>query len=436
MSKTEESSDQLIKLDEVDEARVGWVELFYDLVVVAWLAHTNVLALKSHEGSLIFLIVGAGFFLYMVWMTMATINSKFPSSAASRRLIMFAQMFLMLIAMLSFDPEGLSTTHGVIAISLIFLLCAIAYLDVGIRIPEVRKSTFWSAGAAVLGGLICLTAIFFVPDEVRSASKAVPFTVAGAIVLGIPLLWFYSHKAQGKYRIQLHHLDERWGQLTLITLGESFLLFSEELSGLPTIPNVWMFFLSFVTIVAIWRLYFDSAMRRPYDTPPTSRHYYALIFAQFFIILGIISIIDALVESVSDLEENVVQITGLLIVGSLVLFLALAWQTWGRRGRVEGVVAIHLVVALIIGHWIQFFFFWDENLTDEVFVAGICLIIICYAMSIKLIDKHATRIFQSKLPIDSWINRSIQKSSAGAEAGAGTSTTAGGAQESKPTTDA
>ena len=108
--------------------------------------------------------------------------------------------------------------------------------------------------------LICLGGA--IVSSLEHPLPALPFAVAGAVILMIPLAAFYRPKAQTAFRIDMHHLDERWGQLTLITLGESFLLFAEELTGVHEIPNLWLFFIVFVTIVAIWRLYFDSAMRR------------------------------------------------------------------------------------------------------------------------------------------------------------------------------
>lgn len=388
-------------LNESEVARVGWLELFYDLVVVAWLAHTNMLILDTEKNlgaNLVPLVIGAGFVLYVVWMTMTTINNKFPASGLIRRTTMFSQMFLMIVAMLSFDPGGLPTPYGLIAIGLIFLTCGVAYLDVGIRIPEVRRSMFASAGAAVVAFGICLVGTQVVGNAFMSASGAIPFAAVGAVVLLIPIAWFYSHRAQGKYRIQLHHLDERWGQLTLITLGESFLLFAEELSYFPDLPNIWLFLLVFVTIVAIWRLYFDSAMRRPYETKPVSRHYYALIIAQFLLIIAIISTIDALVDTVAGISEDPRQIFGMLTIGSLLFLLAIALLTWGRRGRIEGVVITHLLMALVIGRWVQIYFFSNDDLPEATFVVGICVILVSYAWVINLIDKHANRLVQEKLP--------------------------------------
>lgn len=419
MSNSNADMEASTQLSEVEVARVGWLELFYDLVVVAWLAHTNMLIMdnefENHHidieaANLVPLVLGAGFVLYVVWLTMTTINNKFPASGLVRRTTMFAQMFLMIVAMLSFDPGGLSTSYGMGAIGLIFLICGVAYADVGIRIPAVRRAMFASAGAAVVACAICMVGIPIVGNAYLSASKGIPFAVAGAVIMCIPLVVFYSRRAQGQYRIQLHHLDERWGQLTLITLGESFLLFAEELAGVEELPNIWLFLLVFVTIVAIWRLYFDSGMRRPYDSEPESRHYYALIVAQFFVIIGIVSTIDALVDAVAGISEDFQQIFGLMTVGSLVFMLSLALLTWGRRGRAEGVVATNLLMALVIGHWTQIYLVWDDSMSEEFFVMGICIFIIVYAWCINLVDNHANRLFQSKLPAHSRLHRVAKES--------------------------
>lgn len=418
MSNSNAETETSTQLDEVEGARVGWLELFYDLVVVAWLAHTNMLIIGGEESSAgpheeganyVPLVLGAGLMLYVVWMTMTTINNKFPASGLVRRSTMFGQMFFMLVAMLSFDPGGLPTPYGIGAIGFIFLICGIAYADVAIRIPAVRRSMFASAGAAVVAFLICVVGVFL--SRKPDPWPALPFAVAGAIVLIIPLAAFYSPKAQTNHRIQMHHLDERWGQLTLITLGESFLLFAEELTGVEEIPNVWLFLLVFITIVALWRLYFDSAMRRPYNFEPRARNYYVLIVAQFFLIIGLISTIDALVDAVAGISEDWDRVFGLLTVGSIVFMLSLAFLTWGRRGRIEGVVVTNFVMALMLGHWTQLSMVWDDSvLPPEIFVVGVCVFLTAYAWCINLLDKHANRLFQSKLPAHSRLHRAIKES--------------------------
>ena len=130
MSNSNAETATPTELNEVEGARVGWLELFYDLVVVAWLAHTNMLIIGGEEahadpfeegGSFVPLVIGAGLVLYVVWMTMTTINNKFLASGLVRRTTMFGQMFFMLVAMLSFDPGGLPTSYGIGSIGIIFL---------------------------------------------------------------------------------------------------------------------------------------------------------------------------------------------------------------------------------------------------------------------------------------------------------------------------
>ncbi|MFZ1362239.1 MAG: low temperature requirement protein A [Candidatus Nanopelagicales bacterium] len=418
MSNSNAETATPTELNEVEGARVGWLELFYDLVVVAWLAHTNMLIIGGEEayadpfeegGSFVPLVIGAGLVLYVVWMTMTTINNKFPASGLVRRTTMFGQMFFMLVAMLSFDPGGLPTSYGIGSIGIIFLICGIAYADVGIRIPAVRRSMFASAGAAMVAFLICLGGA--IVSSLEHPLPALPFAVAGAVILMIPLAAFYRPKAQTAFRIDMHHLDERWGQLTLITLGESFLLFAEELTGVHEIPNLWLFFIVFVTIVAIWRLYFDSAMRRPYKIEPHARHYYVLIVAQFFLIIGLISTIDAMVDAVAGISEDWDLVFALLIVGTIVLMLSLTLLTWARRGRIEGVVVTNLVMVLVLGHWTQLAMNEDAiDIPPQVFVVGVCLFITAYAWCINLLDKHANRLFQSKLPSTSRLHQAAAQS--------------------------
>lgn len=399
---------------EIEDARVGWLELFYDLVLVAWLAHMNMMALESEHFNMTPLILGAGIVVYLIWMTMTTINNLYPASGYIRRLIMISQMFLMLIAMLAFEPEGIAPYLGLVAIGLIYLTLGLAYFDIAWKNPEVKREKVLSGASGIVAALVCFAGVPFVGQGYIEVLKITGLAFIGAIILSVPLIHSYSRKMQTKRRIHLHLLDERWGQLTLITLGESFLLFSETLGGDTGIPKLWLFLVVFITIVCFWRLYFDSAMKRPYVTKPESRHYGTLIVAQFLLLVGLIISIDALVDAVVDLSENTEEVAVRLVVGIALVMVSLSLIAWGRRHRVEGIVVANLIVALVVGRWAMITVY-EIDISLEAFVAAVCGLVILYSFFIGLIDRHANRLLTSKLPEGGVLNPKVDQDSAPAQ---------------------
>ena len=69
--------------------------------------------------------------------------------------------------------------------------------------------------------------------------------------------------------LDAEHLGERLGQLVIIVLGEAFVGLVSTLGGRSSIPNPVYFVLTFLVVFAIWTLYFSSVM--PAGVPRQSR---------------------------------------------------------------------------------------------------------------------------------------------------------------------
>ena len=111
--------------------------------------------------------------------------------------------------------------------------------------------------------MICFAGSPSVDEETGSLYDLGFVVVTATVFGGAALLLLATDRVLPHDPLRPGHLDERWGQLIIIVLGEGFLVLAEVLLGMPAIPNKWLFVLLFVTMFGFWRLYFDSAMRTP-----------------------------------------------------------------------------------------------------------------------------------------------------------------------------
>ena len=107
-----------------DQQHVTWLELFFDLVFVAWLSLVNAELLDSPRPSLL-LGFDATFVAFTIWMIVSVINNRYPDGGLVRTLSMVLVMLLILITALTIQPEdGLRNSLGAVMIGAVYFVCA------------------------------------------------------------------------------------------------------------------------------------------------------------------------------------------------------------------------------------------------------------------------------------------------------------------------
>lgn len=236
--------------------KVGWLELFYDLIFVAGIIQLgDFLSVSSSLG-------GFGLFalhftpLWIAWTGFTFYANRFNVDDALHRLLVILNMFAV-GAMAIASPAAMAGRPAAFAVAYAIsaALLGVMYLRTWRQVKEAREyCRYW-------GGVFVATGVLFGV----SALVAPPFGyVFWALAMALILLAPISRPAQAlqeRHPLDMEHLSERYGLLTIIVLGESFVKVLSFLSssglGEQFGYQVKGFFNLGITC-SLWWLYFDD----------------------------------------------------------------------------------------------------------------------------------------------------------------------------------
>ncbi|MBI5961365.1 MAG: low temperature requirement protein A [Chloroflexi bacterium] len=243
------------KTEHAEGQRVGWLELFFDLVYVA-----TVIALGdrlSNDISLEGVLSFAALFIptWWTWTGTAFYITRFNLDDVGHRLLIFAQMFAVAILAINIH-DGLAETSQGFALGYVGArLCLIfMYLRAGRQRPRARQLTTRYATGFALAALIWFVSVF-VPEPARFF-----FWIAGMVIdFGTPLLPS-TRRLQAENPPDTHHLPERFGLFTIIVLGEAFIKVITHASEEEhlKLANALYGGLALITAASLWWIYFDN----------------------------------------------------------------------------------------------------------------------------------------------------------------------------------
>lgn len=236
------------------ERKVGWLELFYDLVYVAALVQLGS-ALASHV-SMYGVLAFAGLMipLWFTWTGFTFYNNRFLVDDAVHRLLVFAQM-LAIGAVAASVPRVLDGHFGTFAVAygIVRVVLVLMYARAHVQVPDARPMTRRYSIGFALGAALWLASAFVPPPWtffLWAMAQAVDFsTPLGRNAIGII----------ERYPPDIGHVSERYGILVLIVLGESFVKVLSELAerGLTRETGI-LGGLGLLVTCTVWWIYFDD----------------------------------------------------------------------------------------------------------------------------------------------------------------------------------
>lgn len=236
------------------EKKVGWLELFYDLIYVATFIQLGN-ALSHHlsvSGALAF--AGLMLPLWLTWTAFTFYSNRFEVDDLTHRALTFLQMFgiggmaVSVPLVLEGETAQFSLLYGAVRVIIVLL-----YARTWWQQPKGREMTGrYAIGYACGAGLWLLSGFLDAPWVYLC------WALATVIDLGLPL----SRPMRvlvGRYPPDVLHLSERYGLLTLIVLGESFVKVLTSLSAHgATIDHALTGFMGLVVVCSLWWIYFDD----------------------------------------------------------------------------------------------------------------------------------------------------------------------------------
>jgi low temperature requirement protein LtrA len=241
-----------------DAESTTWLDLFFDLVYVAILVELG--NRLSHDLSLLGVVEYALLFIpiWLSWLEPVFYSRRFPTDDIGHRVLTIAYMSIMLsMAFELHDVTGDTSTTFILAYAAGKAILALMYVRAWLRHPEYRFFT----GTHII--LYSFLTVFWVVIAVWQPLGFTWWAVATAVGLFAPFIIPRFQKWIGKPEMETppvksQYVLERFGELTIIVLGEFFLkaaLGSAERENylLTSFYGLGLLGIS----VGVWWLYFD-----------------------------------------------------------------------------------------------------------------------------------------------------------------------------------
>ncbi|ENQ3078267.1 low temperature requirement protein A [Bacillus cereus] len=339
----------------MEEKKVTWLELFYDLLFVAAVSTATKVLIHVENG-----YIHPEYFLKFVlifipiwwsWTGQTLFTNRFGQDILHQRMFMIFQMLFVLIMISSlsvdFDQYYLSFLIGYIGLR---ALTAIQYLVVQKLEVGNRKKTAHFLGTRFWIGIIISCFSIFFDSWIRYA-----VLYAGIIVdIIVP---FFGRKYLVKSPTNTAHLLERFALLTLILFGESVV---STLSVLQPQKGDWdsilFSIISFILIISMWWQYFDNVEKKVDKSIQTAGQ--TIIYGHLFILMSL-SMIAASIELLFLQEVRYLFILYFVFGSVLLYFIATSIVfhqyryeqhrlTYSHLGLFLGILAIFFIIDLIV----------------------------------------------------------------------------------------
>ncbi len=236
------------------EKRATWLELFYDLIFVAAFIQLGE-GLAGHVSWDGFALFGGVFAcLWIAWTGFTFFVNRFTVDDLVHRLAAFVQMFSVgAMAVTAHQVLEGNRTPFALSFAVAQVMVGLFYLRAWRQVPEGRAyAAYWGLVFLGAGGLWAASVL------VPGGNGHILWPIGVLVVLASPLSK-RSRQLEHEYPIDQEHLSERYGLLTLIVLGESFV---KVLSSLRAGDTEWQAILQMSTSLlitcCIWWIYFDD----------------------------------------------------------------------------------------------------------------------------------------------------------------------------------
>ena len=259
--------------------KVGWLELFYDLIFAA---STLVIFMSmkqdfsaENQWWLSFVVL----LLFSVWLMTTFALNRLRDQSTWVRTLVFAQMGALIVTVfIAASTSSIDDNLGLFFLAIVFLTLGALARTVARQAgtpAELQRYAGW--GAFIAAFIIGVNA--FTPESYNLVAMGFAFLI---IVIGYFLL--FLPRIDKQMPIDREHLAERLAQLLLIVMGESFLeiAIGFQLGGEPNIIGI---VLVVLLLGLTWAQYFDVLWNR--GTPPTARLLLLYLLGHAIAILGI-----------------------------------------------------------------------------------------------------------------------------------------------------
>lgn len=235
-----------------------WLELFFDLVLVAAIGQLGKTLAHDITWHGIFCFVFLAIPIWWAWTGVAFYSTRFDTNDLSDRIFYFLQMLgVAALAVTVQAAFGVYSAGFAIAYGFLRLLLVAQYLLASKFVPKARQLTLrYATGFGLAAGL------FIASVWIPTPQRFLVWALALIIDFSFPI-------TAGKLHAQVPphnaHISERYGLFIMVVLGEAVL---GAVTGISIRPH-WAFFSVFsgffglLITFSLWWMYFDHASNAP-----------------------------------------------------------------------------------------------------------------------------------------------------------------------------
>ncbi len=319
----------------------SWLELFYDLAFVAAIVVVSTAYSKDYSlrQSAWLLVVFS--LIWTTWLMSALLMERVRIAGTYQRGLLVGQMAMVLLMAVTSDDFVQDSTGAVAPLFAGILVTFLLLYRATARTPA-------QAGDAPVGRTARLVVAIglFVGTVWAGGYVYVLMWFAGLVIVLTTIRSQYpDDDRRGR------HLADRFGEFTIIMLGESFvkigLVASDEpldridLFGLP---------LTFVLMAAVWWMYFAQVAPVGLPGQPVRRNLW--ILGHFPLHLGIAALAVGLAKLLLPIEGGYAEEDlGLITVPLVLVVVSVAFLDWlggTREGRLRALVLLSGAVAVVL----------------------------------------------------------------------------------------
>lgn len=343
----------------------SWLELFYDLAFVAAIVVLSGTYSKdtSWSGAIWLAVVFSA--MWITWLaTTLLLNRVELRGMYLRTLVVLQMMFVLGMVVTSDYVKEDFTDWTSVMFGGVLIVLALMYQDVLRQKPDMGR--FFSGRAA----MCLIAAVLMIPAAlIDSWWYLLPWG------LGLLLLMLPARHSDHHVDVDGHHLVHRFGEFTIIMLGEAFVkvglvathepLDEVDIVGLP---------LTFVIVAALWWLYFTDIPTAGY--PERRRNVW--LYAHFPLHLGVAATAVGLSRILYQADEAADPRTARFILLPITLVVAgLALLNWSIGTPLAlARMRIHVLSAVaLLGAWALLQFVLTSDLEGTAVLASIILVV-------------------------------------------------------------
>ena len=303
---------------EEDGRHATWLELFFDLVLVAAIAQVGHLLINVDTLSDALTYVGLFWIIFWVWCGHTVYSTRFDTDDPIFRILTFLNMFALIV--MAIEVHNAAHGHGLIfgiaylsSRMVLIALLARAY----IHVKEAKKIIKIYLVGFGTGALVWALSLFFHGPEIYWL---------WAISLGFEaLIPWYIWKSQNEMKnINAEHIPERFGLFTIIVLGENIFAVVMGLENLVWNINATLIAaLSFIMAASIWWIYFQHTERAIGQIKLGSGQPY--IYSHFPLLLGNVTLGTGTLMLISNNDQE-------FISGNILIILTAGYALWWGGG--------------------------------------------------------------------------------------------------------